>query len=253
MKATTLSETSLTLAGVGPGDPSLITLAAVEAIKGATVVAFPISRGGEKSIAAEIAANWITEDKQQLPLVFPMVAEIGLRKEAWRNAADQLLLAISNGEKVVFLSQGDVSLFSTSSYILLEFKINHPELQIKLIPGVNSFAAAAANAHWPLSFQQDQLLVIPTPDSPGNLEKVLKDSAQLTRVVVLLKLGKRWKWVRKLLDKMDLLESSLFAEKIGLFDERVIPASQVPASEAHYFSLLLIRQSWPQALPEKSM
>ena len=31
----------LTIAGVGPGDPSLLTLAAVDAIKESTVVSYP--------------------------------------------------------------------------------------------------------------------------------------------------------------------------------------------------------------------
>ena len=33
----------LTIAGVGPGDPSLLTLAAVDAIQESTVVSYPVS------------------------------------------------------------------------------------------------------------------------------------------------------------------------------------------------------------------
>tara|TARA_Y100001968_G_scaffold278559_1_gene273967 strand:- start:42 stop:791 length:750 start_codon:yes stop_codon:yes gene_type:complete len=249
LKDTPLLDASLTLVGVGPGDPSLLTLAAVEAIKAATVVSFPISSPGEQSIAAKIAANWITEDKRQLPLIFPMVSKIAKRKEAWRNAGEQLASAMSNGEKIVFLSQGDVSLFSTSSYVLLELQLHYPDFQLKLIPGVNSFAAAAANAHWPLCLQQEQLLIMPTPDKPEILENVLNEASQLGRVVVLLKVGKRWNWVRILLKKMDLLENSLFAEKVGFTDEIVLPSNQVALTDAKYFSLLVIRQSMPNVMP----
>ena len=42
--------------GVGPGDPSLLTLAAVEAIRQAEVVAYPVGRPGADSMAAKIAA-----------------------------------------------------------------------------------------------------------------------------------------------------------------------------------------------------
>ena len=34
---------TLTIVGVGPGDPSLLTIAAVDAIKKAKVIVFPIS------------------------------------------------------------------------------------------------------------------------------------------------------------------------------------------------------------------
>ena len=45
---------SLTIVGVGPGDPSLLTIAAVDSIKKAKVIVFPVSDDNKKSFAAEI-------------------------------------------------------------------------------------------------------------------------------------------------------------------------------------------------------
>ena len=56
----------LTIAGVGPGDPSLLTLAAVDAIKESTVVSYPISTLGGDSLAEKIASKWITKDKKKI-------------------------------------------------------------------------------------------------------------------------------------------------------------------------------------------
>ena len=39
---------TLTIVGVGPGDPSLLTIAAVDAIKKAKVIVFPISDDNKK-------------------------------------------------------------------------------------------------------------------------------------------------------------------------------------------------------------
>ena len=69
--------------GVGPGDPSLLTLAAVEAIRKAEVVAYPVGRPGADSMAAKIAAAWIRSDHQRLPLLFPMVEAAEPRRTAW--------------------------------------------------------------------------------------------------------------------------------------------------------------------------
>ncbi len=66
---------SLTLVGVGPGDPSLLTLAAVQAIQDSTVVAFPVSKHGDDGIAATIAASLIGLKKRRMPLYFPMVSD----------------------------------------------------------------------------------------------------------------------------------------------------------------------------------
>ena len=139
-----VSTTALTLVGVGPGDPALLTLAAIEAIEAATVVAYPVARQGGKGMAASIASRWIRVEQRQLPLLFPMVAAAEPRQQAWREASDQLATAVAAGERVVVLCQGDVSLFATSSYILLALKKHHPGCLVRLIPGVTAVAAAAA-------------------------------------------------------------------------------------------------------------
>ena len=126
---------------------------------------------------------------------------------------------------------------------------NYPDCEIELIPGICSLSAAAAKGLWPLSLQQDQLLVLPTPDDPLILEELLKDAATSNRVLALLKLGNRWLWVRPLLERLNLLKGSLFAERVGFVDEQVMPADKVEASVKNYFSLLLIRQTWPDTLP----
>ncbi|MFM9086691.1 MAG: SAM-dependent methyltransferase, partial [Cyanobium sp.] len=51
------------LVGVGPGDPHLLTVAAVQAIASAAVVAYPVAREGGEGMAAAIAAPWIAPEQ----------------------------------------------------------------------------------------------------------------------------------------------------------------------------------------------
>ncbi len=240
---------SLTLVGVGPGDPSLLTLSAVEAIQKATLVAYPVSKEGEDGIAAHVAALWITEEKRRLPLLFPMVRESEPRQKAWKEASEKLVSLVMEGEEVAFLCQGDVSLFASASYVLLYIKAHHPNCPIRLIPGITAISAAAAVGEWPLSLQNDHLLILPTPNDSESLKMLLDDAFRSNTVLALLKLGRRWTWVRPLLEKKGLLNDSLFAQRVGFSDENVLLASKVPATDRPYFSLLLIRQSWPETLP----
>ena len=239
----------LTIAGVGPGDPSLLTLEAVDAIKESTVVSYPVSTRGGDSLAAKIASKWITKDKKKLPLHFPMVDDQNTLKSAWRVAGRELMKMVDKGERVVFLAQGDISLFSTGSYLSKELEKYHPECVVKLIPGVTSFSAAAAKSKLPLAFQEEELLVLPVPDSYDELKSILSDAASKKRVVVLLKLGKKWEWVKLLLEELDLIKISIFAERIGFSDQQILRASDLPSGTRPYFSLLLIRQSWPLTMP----
>ena len=239
----------LTITGVGPGDPSLLTLAAVDAIQESTVVSYPVSTKGGNSLAEKIASKWITKDKKKLPLLFPMVEDQNTLKRAWRVAGNELIKMVEKGERVVFLAQGDISLFSTGSYLSKELEKYHPECLVKLIPGVTSFSAAAAKSQLPLALQEEELLILPVPDSYEDLKVVLSDAASKKRVVVLLKLGKKWEWVKPLLEELDLIKKSIFAERIGFSDQQILRVCDLSAGARPYFSLLLIRQNWPLTMP----
>ena len=78
----------------------------------------------------------------------------------------------------------------------------------------------------------------------------MSDAACKKRVVVLLKLGKKWEWVKPLLEELDLIKMSVFAEKIGFSDQQILKASDISSGARPYFSLLLIRQSWPLTMPK---
>ena len=247
-------EVAVTLVGVGPGDPDLLTVAALRAIASATVVAYPVARTGGESMAARIAAPWLGQGQRRLPLLFPMVEDAAPRREAWHHAAATLAREAQRGERVVLLCEGDASLFASCSYVLLALAERHPACPLKVVPGISAVAAAAAAASsqglpWPLALQREGLLIRPTPETPAELRPLLEQAATTATVLALLKLGRRWSWVRPCLAERRLLETALFASRVGWPDQLLVPAATVPADEQPYFSLLLLRQSWPAVLP----
>jgi precorrin-2/cobalt-factor-2 C20-methyltransferase len=244
----------VTLVGVGPGDPNLLTVAAVQAIAAATVVAFPVAQEGGEGMAARIAAPWIGEGQHRLPLVFPMVDDGEPRRRAWHGAADALAAEVAHGRVVALLCEGDASLFASASYVLLALAERHPSCPLRVVPGISSVAAAAAASSscgrpWPLALQRESLLICPTPEAAPELEGLLERAAATGTVLALLKLGRRWSWVRPCLARRGLLESALFASWVGWPEERLEAAEAVPGDAQPYFSLLLIRQGWPEVLP----
>ena len=78
---------SLTIVGVGPGDPSLLTIAAVEAIKKFKSYSFPISSDDKKSLSAEIVREHI-KFKKKIPIIFPMARKEFDPDEIWSNAVE---------------------------------------------------------------------------------------------------------------------------------------------------------------------
>ena len=235
--------------GVGPGAPELITVAAQRAIEAATVVAYPVAALERPGMAAQIAQPWLLPAQRQLPLLFPMVQEAQPRQQAWQQAARAVAAEVAAGERVVFLCEGDCSLFASSSYLLLALKAEAPELPVRVIPGITAASATAAAAGWPLALQDEQLQVVPLPDEPDRARQLLFTAREHGQPMVLLKVGRRWRWLRPLLEELQLLESALYGERVGWPEQLVVPAASVAAEERPYFSLVLLRPAWPAVLP----
>jgi len=231
---------SLTIVGVGPGDPSLLTIAAIDVIKKAKVIVFPISDDNKKSFAAEIVKEHI-KFKKNIPIIFPMARQDCDPDEIWSNAVEKIVKFIKNGESVVFLCLGDTSLFASSSNILRIIKHNYPEIITKTIPGISSLSAAAALNDFDLVKKGETLIIKECPSSNAELTSLIKESRGNKTVLAIMKVGKRWNLVREILKKEDIIKKSLIALSIGMPDQIIQYASQYKKDIMPYFSLILIR------------
>ena len=229
-----------TIVGVGPGDPSLLTIAAVDTIKKAKVIVFPVSDDNKKSFAAEIVKKY-TKFKKNIPIIFPMARKDFDPDEIWSNAVEKIVKFINNGESVVLLCLGDTSLFASSSNILRIIKKNYPEIITKTIPGISSISAAAALNDFDLVKKGETLIIKECPSSNSELISLIKDSRENKTVLAIMKVGKRWNLVREILKKEDILNKSLIALSIGMPDQIIQYASQYKKDFMPYFSLILIR------------
>jgi len=231
---------SFTVVGVGPGDPSLLTIAAVDAIKKAKVIVFPVSDDNKKSFAAEIVKKY-TKFKKNTSIIFPMARRDCDPDEIWSNAVEKIVKFIQNGESVVLLCLGDTSLFASSSNILRIIKNNYPEIITKTIPGISSLSAAAAFKDFDLVKKGETLLIKECPSSNSELKSLIRESRRNKMVLAIMKVGKRWNLVRETLEKEDIIDTSLIALSVGMPGQIIQYASQYKKDFMPYFSLILIR------------
>ena len=231
---------TFTIVGVGPGDPSLLTIAAVDAIKKSKVIAFPISDDNKKSFAAEIVKKY-TKFKKNIPIIFPMARKDFDPDEIWSNAVEKIVKFIKNGESVVLLCLGDTSIFASSSNILRLIKHNYPEIITKTIPGISSLSAAAALNDFDLVKKGETLIIKECPSSSSELTSLIKESRENKTVLAIMKIGKRWNLVRETLKKEDIIKKSLIGVSVGTPDQIIQYASQYNRDVMPYFSLILIR------------
>mgnify|MGYP001388479153 CR=1 FL=1 len=226
------------LIGVGPGDSSLITIGAIKAIKQANVIAYPISSFGSQSISAKIASKYIRY-KKHLPIVFPMSNTDSHEDTIWNNAAQKLLDEANSGKRVALICLGDASLFSSATQIF--FRLEKLYDQLEIIPGVTSISAAASLSKFPIGIKGEQILIAETPDSLNKFEELINEAESKKRVICLLKLGKRWPWVKSFLKANKLLNNCIICVRIGFEDQLIVNAEQFQEDKLPYFSLLLLR------------
>ena len=230
---------SLTIIGVGPGDPSLLTIAAIDAIKKAKVIVFPISDDNKKSFAAEIVKKH-TILKKNVPIIFPMAREGFNPDEIWSNSVEKIVKFIKNGESVVLICLGDTSLFASSSNILRIIKNTYPEIITKTIPGITSLSAAAALNDFDLVKKGEMLIIKECPSSNSELTSLIRESKGNKTVLAIMKVGKRWNLVREILKKEDIIDTSLIALSVGMPDQIIQYASQYKKEIPQYLQVLLI-------------
>ena len=231
---------SLTVVGVGPGDSSLLTFAAVEAIKKAKLIVFPISSDDRKSASAEIVKKYI-KFKKKIPIIFPMARKDFDPDQIWSSAVDIIVKSVRNNKSVAFLCLGDPSLYASSSNILRIINNNYPEIITRTIPGISSISAAAALSNFDLVKKGETLIVKECPSSKSELITLIIQTKANKTVLVLMKVGKTWCSVKEVLKKEKIINKALIALNVGMPDQIIQHASKYNVETMPYFSLILIR------------
>ncbi|HIK42095.1 precorrin-2 C(20)-methyltransferase [Thermoleptolyngbya sp. M55_K2018_002] len=224
--------------GAGPGDPELISVKGLRLLQSSPVVAFPAGLGGKQGVVQQIVAQWLRPDQVQLALDFPYVQEEATLRQAWETAAAQVWNYLQQGDDVVFVSEGDVSFYSTFTYLAQTVMQQHPEAQVETIPGICSPMAAAAALGLPLTVRAERLVVLPALYTVADLETAL-DTAD---VLVLMKVSSVYEQVWPVLERRGLLQHSYVVERASQ-PTQVIHADlrDRPSLKLPYFSLLLVK------------
>ena len=224
--------------GIGPGDPEFITLKGLKHLQQAPIIAFPAGRGDRPGVAERIIQPWILPHQQQLPLYFPYVQDPDQLQQAWQAAAAQVWSFLAQGQDVAFASEGDVSFYSTFSYLSQTLQALHPQVNVETIPGICSPLAAAATLGLPLTWGQQRLAVIPALYQVAELEAVLG----WADVVVLMKVSSVYEQVWQLLNQYELLDQSYGIDRCGWPDQQVYRNLRAyPQLQLSYFSLLIVQ------------
>ncbi|MDO3377528.1 precorrin-2 C(20)-methyltransferase [Geoalkalibacter halelectricus] len=236
-----MSLPALSIVGVGPGDPELVTLKAARLIGAAEVILAPLGDRSDASIAESIIAGLVDSNRQQvIRQVYPMSKNPAEMENFWRDAARQAATLVRAGKRVVFITLGDPLLYSTALYLVRVLRDEAPEIAVDFVSGVSSINAAAARAGLPLALADERLAILPATFEGDKLRRALEDFD----TVVLMKVHRVFDKICALLQEMDLLRQSVYLKRVGLAEERLFTdLTRVTAEDLDYLSLVIVRKS----------
>lgn len=225
--------------GVGPGDPELLTLKAVRAIKSADVVAYHAAPG-KPSTAAQIAAPYLKDNHIHELLEYPVTTGstnhpggyAGALADFYADATERLACHLQEGKSVAILSLGDPMLYS--SYQHLHRTLSEFATETQVIPGIPSITAVADTLEMPLA-ENDEVITI----LPGTLpEQELVRRLALTDTAVIMKLGRTFDKVKRALVTTGLAERAYVVIRATMAGQQVVPVLE--ATEVPYFACVVV-------------
>ncbi len=226
-------------ASLGPGDPELITRRAWTVLNSGARWLYPVKKAEESSYALSIVTRGgLATPDDAVELVFPMTRDAEILAKAWARAAARTVELLAEGRDLVFLVEGDASTFATFGHLARVVRELVPEVEVETIPGVSSFAAAAATTGTTLAEEDETLAVIPAAYGVEVIDHLLDEFDTL----VLLKVKPLVDEVLELLERRELLATSCFIEKVGSPDERIVrDVASLKGEKVNYLSLMLVQ------------
>jgi precorrin-2/cobalt-factor-2 C20-methyltransferase len=217
--------------GLGPGDPELVTLKALRLLRAAPVVAYPAPESGDSS-ARRIVAEWLQPSQREIAIRFPMrpgppPAEI------YRQAAAEVASALDTGDDVAYLCQGDPLFYGSFAGLLAAISGRY---SVVVVPGVSSPAACAAASLMPLVQRDEALSVIPATLA----EDALARRIEAADAAAIVKLGRHFPKLRRVLDALGLLRDAVYVEHASWPNQRVMTLAAVDPASVPYFATALV-------------
>jgi precorrin-2/cobalt-factor-2 C20-methyltransferase len=226
--------------GVGPGDPGLLTLNAIDALREADVVAH-FAKAGNQSNARAIARQYWSDDAEELPLLFPVTTEIPKEDAAYRNAlrdfydgaASEVAARLDEGRVVAVIAEGDPLFYGSYMHLHVRLSAHYPT---EIIAGVTGMSGCWSAIGVPIAQGDDVFTVLPGTLSEHELERRLADSD----ACVVMKIGRHLAKVRRALDRAGRLDRAIYVERGTMANASVMKLTDKLDTNAPYFAIVLV-------------
>jgi precorrin-2/cobalt-factor-2 C20-methyltransferase len=226
--------------GVGPGDPELVTLKALRALREADVVAY-FAKVGHASHARTIVAAHLRAGAEELPLHYPMTTEHPRTAACYRDAlaafydtaAATVARHLDAGRTVAVIAEGDPLFYGSYMHLHVRLAGKYPH---EIVAGVTGMSGCWSAAGAPIAQGDDVFAVLPATLSAEELERRLADCD----AAVVMKLGRHLPKVRRALEKTGRLARAVYVERGTMADAAMMRLAEKKDDDAPYFAVVLV-------------
>lgn len=223
---------------LGPGDADLITLKGLKALQEADKIYYPGSlfKDGRKvSYSLSILENYDLDTEKLQGFYLKMDLGRVQAKSIYETTFQQIVADYNNGLTIAIVSEGDISTFSSFSYLLEKIQVH--QLSINLIPGISSYLHLASESKVPLCLQNEKIAVIPRIQTKEELQEAINNFD----TIVLMKIISVVAIITAVIDTKK--HSITYAERLGTHQQFITTDWEIATQrETPYFSLIIIKK-----------
>ncbi|WP_107122334.1 precorrin-2 C(20)-methyltransferase [Streptomyces dysideae] len=222
--------------GVGPGDPELVTVKGVNALRAADVVVVPVMDSGERGRAEATVLHYVPGEKV-VRVVFALNerTDRGRREAAWDAAGERVARLLQEHGAVAFATIGDPNVYSTFTYLAQTISELVPGTVVETVPGITAMQDLAARSGAVLTEGTEPLTLVPVTAGAA----VLKDALAGPGTVVAYKFGRQAGEVAEALRETGRIDDAVWGSALGLPDEAIRPAGELDGAPLPYLSTLI--------------
>ena len=233
-----MSKGKVICAGLGPGDPDLMSVRSHRMISGARHIAY-FRKAGRKGQARAIVEGMLTDGVTEHAMEYPVTTEIHFSDPEYNRVLaafyDQwadTLAEIAQTEDVVVLCEGDPFLYG--SYMHLYTRLQGRAEQ-EIIPGITGMSGCWTASGQPITWGDDVLTVAMATLSEDELAK----RAAETDALVVMKIGRNLPKLRRALERAGRADDAWLVERGTMPGQTVQKLSEIEG-EVPYFSIVLV-------------
>ena len=225
-------------AGLGPGDPELMSVKSYRALQGAKHIAY-FRKAGRKGQARAIVDDLLPQDVIEHAMEYPVTTEIHFSDPEYNRILSEFydqwadtLTEIAQTEDVVVPCEGDPFLYGSFMHLYTRLK---GRAEVEIIPGITGMSGCWTATGQPITWGDDVLTVAMATLPEDELTRRIKD----TDALVVMKIGRNLQKLRRALEAAGKFDAAWLVENGTMPKQTVQKLSDVEGA-VPYFSIVLV-------------